>query len=295
MASYPLVRDYHCTDRPARPGGNGRAHGGSILYKAFTKVVILTKVMRVDEHEKEFKINLAKVRNGEIMEDMATDPVYNMIIKRRPPHPPPPEFDNCLHVWYLREKVRQHNMQKLKELAQPVATIHAVHQNRRAAKADPRDANNLEPILHLSVGARVMYVRNSWQDGHLVNGARGIVVAIIYRSGTAPPELPACVIVQFDDYVGPSFLTSTPRCVAVTPYTCNWVKKVGGKNVQFDRTQLPLNLAWALTLYKVQGQTIKKMWWHPGVREWSTGAYYVAISRVKRLRDLLIDAHSHYR
>ena len=281
--------------RPARPGGNGRGHGGSILYKAFNKVVVLEKIMRVDEKEVDFKKNLSHLRNGEIMDDMATDPVYNMIIKRRPPNPPPTEFHDCVHVWYLREPVRQHNLKKLKELGQPVATIQAVHQNEKSTKTDPRDAMNLEPVLYLAVGARVMYVRNAWQDGGLVNGSKGTVISIIYRPGNSPPALPACVIVQFDDYIGPSFLKSCPRCVAVTPYTHNWVKKVGSHNVQFDRTQLPLNLAFALTLYKVQGQTINKLWWHPGDREWATGAYYVALSRVSKLKDVLIDAHSHYR
>ena len=284
--------------RPARPSDNSMGHSGSILYKAFNKVVVLQKVMRVDDNEDKadvFKKNLSHLRNGEIMEDMVTDPVYNMILKRRPPNPPPSDFDDCVHVWYLRAPVRQHNLTKLKELAKPVAIIHAVHQNTQSAKADPRDAMNLEPILYLAIGARVMYVRNSWQDGKLVNGAKGTVVSIIYKPDDAPPALPECVIVQFDEYIGPSFLPSIPRCVAVTPYTCNWVKKVGSKNVQFDRTQLPLTLAFALTLYKIQGQTLPKLWWHPGDREWATGAYYVAISRVRKVSDVLVDAHSHWR
>ena len=281
--------------RPTRAGGCGRGHGGSILYKAFHKVVVLDRIFRVDDKEVDFKRMLSHVRDGEIMDDMQTDPVYNMLKKRRPTVPTQPEFDNCVHVWYLREPVRQHNLQKLKELGRPVATINAVHQNRRSEGADPRDAMNLQPVLHLAVGCRVMYTRNAWQDGRLVNGTKGRVLYIIYRRGNSPPSLPDCVIVQFDEYVGPSFLPSTPRCVAVTPYTANWTKKIGRDHVQFDRTQLPLNLCFALTLYKVQGQTVPKLWWHPGDREWATGAFYVALSRVRKLKDLLVDAHSHYR
>jgi ATP-dependent DNA helicase PIF1 len=52
-------------------------------------------------------------------------------------------------------------------------------------------------------------------------------------------------------------------------------------------TQMPLKLAWALTIHKAQGQTIDgPVWVDLGNRVWSGGQTYVALSRVRRLEQL---------
>jgi hypothetical protein len=56
-----------------------------------------------------------------------------------------------------------------------------------------------------------------------------------------------------------------------------------------ERTQLPLRLAWAITIHKCQGMTLKKVQVSLGPSERTTGITYVALSRVRRLEDLLID------
>ena len=61
------------------------------------------------------------------------------------------------------------------------------------------------------------------------------------------------------------------------------------------RTQIPLKLAWALTIHKSQGQTLPAVEVHCN-RLFSPGHLYVAISRVKssdRLHDVGFDEHKH--
>ena len=59
--------------------------------------------------------------------------------------------------------------------------------------------------------------------------------------------------------------------------------------VQCSRLQLPLKLAWAVTIHKAQGLTLDNVVIDVGTKEFSSGLTYVACSRVRRLSDLLFD------
>ena len=50
---------------------------------------------------------------------------------------------------------------------------------------------------------------------------------------------------------------------------------------------MPLKLCWAITMNKSQGLTLP--WINSGMQERSVGLSYVAISRVKSLKNLIVD------
>jgi len=76
----------------------------------------------------------------------------------------------------------------------------------------------------------------------LVNGAMGTVQSICYHEGGSPPNLPVAVTVLFDKYSGPTLSDGT---VPIPPLCPSWV----ASGCQCSRLQLPLKLAWAVTIH----------------------------------------------
>ena len=143
----------------------------------------------------------------------------------------------------------------------------------------------LEPVVYLSKGAKVMLTMNLWTEVGLCNGALGTVLDFVYADGQQPPCLPICVLVQFDEeYKGPSVSSVFQRCVPICPIT--QVSDSMGK--KYERQQLALKLAWAMTIHKCQGLTLTKAWIDLGSSERTPGITYVALSRVKKYKIFLL-------
>ena len=109
----------------------------------------------------------------------------------------------------------------------------------------------------------------------LVNGALGWVKNIFYMPRSRPPELPMYTTILFYKYVGAPLDNQNPRLVPITPV------------VRGSRKQIPLKMAWALTIQKSQGMTLDRATVDIGSREqqWLT---FIAISRVKSIDGLRI-------
>ena len=110
----------------------------------------------------------------------------------------------------------------------------------------------------------------------LVNGAVGTVHHIIYRNGCSPPSAPSCVMVRFENYSGP-YVSGGLVPIRVGQFTSD------------DTTymqNIPLTMAWALTIHKAQGTTLKNTYIDIGERERTLGLTYVALSRVRSLNEL---------
>ena len=137
----------------------------------------------------------------------------------------------------------------------------------------------LQPVLFLAKNSKVMLTMNMWPSVGLCNGATGTVVDFIYDNNLQPPSLPIAVIVQFDEYDGPSIFENRPKRVPICPVTITLQMSA----TCHERQQLPLKLAWGLTIHKSQGLTLPKAVIDLGKSEITPGISYVAISRVKSL------------
>ena len=127
-----------------------------------------------------------------------------------------------------------------------------------------------------------MLTSNLWTGVGLVNGAIGTVIAICYKSGQAPPNLPVSVMLRFDSYPGPTLPDGT---IPIVPVHHTW----SASSAQCSRLQLPLKLAWAVTIHKAQGLTLDKVVIDVGKKEFTCGLTFVACSRVRKLTYLLFN------
>ena len=251
---------------------------GCRAYSQFEKAFTLTQVMRQagqDPEQIQFRDILLHLRNAEVtMED------WKHLMEQTPTKiQDTSPFVNALRLFPTVEAVVEHNVAKLRECGQPIATINAVHTGPNASKASPDDAGGLEPVIMLARTARVMLTSNLWIEVGLVNGAMGTVEAICYLRDI-PPHLPVAVMVRFDHYTGPTMHDGT---VPITPMRRNWSSSGG----QCSRLQLPLKLAWAVTIHKSQGLTLDKVVIDVGKKEFSCGLTFVACSRVRKMTDIL--------
>ena len=251
---------------------------GRVAYQCFNQAVVLDQVMRQAGHSPDqiqFRDILLRLRDAKVT---AAD--WNVLLNQTPTKVQDlSSFARALHLRPTVEAVVEHNVAQLHASGQPIATIKAVHTGANASKAPADDAGGLEAIICLANLARVMLTSNLWVDVGLVNGAMGTVQAICYQSG-GPPDLPVAVMVHFDNYSGPTLHDGT---VPITPVRRTWFTS----GAQCSRLQLPLKLAWAVTIHKSQGLTLDKVVIDIGKREFSAGLTYVACSRVRHLQDLL--------
>jgi len=84
----------------------------------------------------------------------------------------------------------------------------------------------------------------------------GIIHSINYSEGTCPPALPIAIVCKFKNYTGPSLQDNIPGLVPIPPVS-SFSEKLG---YDYERTQFPIKLAWAITIHKSQGLTLDQVW-----------------------------------
>lgn len=265
---------------------------GYQLYQLFDIVIYLDELVRqkISPANKKFINFLNHVRYGKV-----TEHDYNYIKCRfynNLSYSELQTFLNAVRIYQTNEECAQYNLIKLEELEQPIARINAVHDPPKAIKVSARDANGLEPVLYLCKNARVMLTINIDPLKGLANGAFGTVKYIIYNKNNneLPPNLPLVVIVQFDAYKGKPIIPAIERSVSISPITAYFTLSNDIKGKISSRQQIPLRLAWAITIHKSQGQTLDKVVIDIGKQRKikASGLEYVAFSRVREVKDLVL-------
>lgn len=121
----------------------------------------------------------------------------------------------------------------------------------------------------LKLGSVVMCTANLSVESGICNGSQGIITDFILKAG-CKDKIP---VVKFAN--GTS-LAIAPFARQSDDYPCIVVK------------QIPLCLAWAMTIHKIQGSTLTMAKMDIGKRIFEFGQTYVALSRIKSLDGLYL-------
>lgn len=218
-------------------------------------VCYLTEQHRQDDES--FLSILAAVRRGDVVEEL------KVVLRERAVSP---SEEGITRLFPKNQNVDAINDKELTKLhGKPY--IFEMSSHGFAPVVEGLKKNCLSPeTLILKIGAKVMFTKNAI-DGKYVNGTLGEVVDFSRTSGQ------------------PIVLTRDGRKIEVGP--AEWTIEDQGKVIA-ALEQLPLRLAWAITVHKSQGMSLDA-----AVIDLRTafeyGQGYVALSRVRTLEGLFLE------
>ena len=137
---------------------------------------------------------------------------------------------------------------------------------------DDRNTAGLEKCLRLSKGTRVMLRRNIDTGKKLVNGSTGTIINFEYDQRNQVQQ----IIIQFDGIKDPIEIKRDKRKIRIFDHAYVY------------REQFPITCAYAITVHKSQGLSLKCVMADLGDSIFSDGQIYVALSRVQSLSGLHI-------
>lgn len=178
-------------------------------------------------------------------------------------------------LYSKRVDVEFHNIKELEKIdRQPktfvaLDTLSSQNDNHPSIENYEYLLNDIIPdTITLKEGAQVMLRFNFDVDSGLVNGSRGVVVSIS------------------DEGVFVRFVNGLK--ILITPHV--WSLK--DNNTVISRKQIPLILAWAITIHKSQGCTLDYAICDLGPSVFEFGQAYVSLSRVRNIKGLFISDYT---
>ena len=231
---------------------------------------------------------LREVRSGDVPVGGRASSLFRSLQR-----PLPPNAEGVLptRLHSVNANVDAENRDELAKLPGASFAFEAVDAGDDAAVLDALRKNCAAPqTLSLKLGAQVVLIKNV--DDVLVNGSRGVVRGFVTRGDTefarhkssfrihprraadAERAFPRWPLVAFDN----------GRVLAVGP---GEFSASAGKKAYADRLQVPLKLAWALTVHKSQGMTLSRV--EVNLRDaFDYGQVYVALSRATNVEGLCV-------
>jgi ATP-dependent exoDNAse (exonuclease V) alpha subunit len=262
---------------------------GFDCYQQFKTVIVLEVSERQknpdNDPKQEYFINLLiRIRNG--IYDELSERDWQFLLERQALPNRLEKFKDAIRLFPDRASCASYNNQKLKLLNMPIFKSKAKNSPAYARSHDEDKYRGLENTINLAINARITLVTNIWISKGLVNGANGIIRDVIFEPNNPNPT---ALLIQFDNYNG-------PRLFDENDYRKDWIPinifDCYSTETKASRKQFPVKLAYALTIHKSQGATLKQAVIDLGKCEKTLGLTFVALSRLCNYKDFLIQPFS---
>lgn len=166
------------------------------------------------------------------------------------------------------------NQQQLDQIEGKKHQFHAAFEGNEKLVETLKSSVRSPVLLELKKGAKVMFVKNNFEQGY-ANGSIGEITGFVKDENDA--VLPKVLLKD-----GTSIIVEAEK----------WsVENEQGKELA-SLTQIPLRLAWAITIHKSQGMTLESAEIDLS-STFEKGQGYVALSRLKSLEGLKLVGFSH--
>eukprot|EP00698_Gefionella_okellyi_P019685 TRINITY_DN6072_c0_g2_i1.p1 TRINITY_DN6072_c0_g2~~TRINITY_DN6072_c0_g2_i1.p1 ORF type:complete len:394 (+),score=81.27 TRINITY_DN6072_c0_g2_i1:735-1916(+) len=246
-------------------------------------VVALTKVFR--QEDASFVALLNELRRGKLTQ-------HSLAVFNECRHHSPVLTNGIVMTKLYPHKadVDGENTARLAELPGETMTFTAkdMYYNQAAERSESLNQSITPKQLMLRVGAQVLCTKNIDADSGLVNGSRGVVMSFVSES-----EARAAVQGKLARDPSRWLSISSDRTWPVVKFACGITKVMvpeiwslqQGDVLLAERFQVPLQLAWAVTVHKSQGMTLDAVETSLS-KAFDHGMVYVALSRVRSLNGL---------
>lgn len=208
---------------------------------------------------------------NQVRNDSLSPEGFNLLQSRYDPHFNPLPEENYITLTthnFSADTINSAELEKINTTA---------HQFNAVVKGEfPENAFPVDRVLTLKEGAKVMFVKNDMEvPRRYFNGKIGTVTRIMEESVT--------VLCPGDT----DEITVSPVIWENIRYTTHPETNMVEEEIIGTYKQVPLRLAWAITIHKSQGLTFDKAIIDAG-KAFSPGQVYVALSRCRSLQSLVL-------